>query len=201
MSSVGEFVYWGGLFAWIYRIHRIYGFWWGWGCVSLSLAPRRPGHPPLASLAPPYAGAKGACWWLSRGGGVRPCRCVSLALAPRRPGHPPLAPLAPPYAGAKGAVDSCLRRNDGVGGLDTPRQPQPQPSPAPPRAYPCVLASLARVPFRRGRKGTGCSSVAFTRPARPPRASPARFARAPLRWSEGGCGWTFRPLKRLPAQE
>ena len=30
----------------------------------------------------------------------------------------------------------------------------PRRAARPPRAYPCVLASLARVPFRRGRKGT-----------------------------------------------
>ena len=93
--------------------------------------PSPPGHPPLAALAPPYAGAKGACWgvpppWPAaiEGEGIC-CRCLvppghtpacllrwmdgvsamwgSAGCAPLRPGHPPLAALAPPYAGAKGA--------------------------------------------------------------------------------------------------
>ena len=87
--------------------------------------------------------------------------------------------------------------------------------PSPPRASPCVLAPLVRVPLTLERRGTGHRS------ARPPRAYPACLLRShaplssgtkgaegaasapghppavslrspasPLRWSEGGLGWS-----------
>ena len=137
----------------------------------MTFTPRRPGHPPLASLcslAPPSRNE-----W---GSGVL---CFSLGsrvrgndVYPRRPGHPPLASvcsLAPPSRRERGSgvlcfsLDSRVRGNDGrwaqrpsAGMTFTPAAPG-----IPRLASLCSLAPPSRseggsgVSTRRGRNRRG----------------------------------------------
>ena len=86
----------------------------------------------------------------------------SAVVAPRRPGHAPLTAFAPPYAGAKGAwIPACAGMTGVVRGmtegacvlLASGDVAVCGGCPAAPRACPCVLASLVRVPFRWGERG------------------------------------------------
>ena len=120
--------------------------------------PRHPGHPPLVSLrslAPPYAEAKGACWWLSAWV-VWLCRVA----APRPPRAYPACLLrshAPLSSGTKGAgwipafagmTVGGAGRTVGVDSGDV------EIGGAPPRPGHTPRACFARTrPFRRGRKG------------------------------------------------
>ena len=104
----------------------------GYGCVGgrRAVVPRvRPGHPPLVSLRctrAPLRWSEGGVrvWrrWVTAAWGEVLAWC---AARPPRASPARFAALhsPPPYAGAKGAgtppasalLDSCLRRNDGVG--------------------------------------------------------------------------------------
>ena len=132
---------------------------------------------------------------------------------PAAPGIPLRSRFArprPPYAGAKGdGVDACLRKW-GKAGSSAAHRPRPGHTPR---------ASLRlHAPLSLGAKGAGAFAClrkwwrSGPAPSRPPRASPcglAPLARVPLTLTRRGTvwilrycsGWTFRPLKRLPARE
>ena len=103
-----------------------------WG--SAVSAPLRPGHTPLTSFAPPYAGAKGATdsclrsvdsclrrndgWGSRNDGGVRvPGMWGSAVPAPLRPGHTPLVRtilVRAPFVGdERGRVSALCRIHPG----------------------------------------------------------------------------------------
>ena len=104
---------------------------------------------------------------LGVGEGWVPAMWGSAAAAPLRPGHPPAFSLR--------SSASPLRWSEG--GLGA--------APPPPLHTPRACFARTR-PFRRGRKGQRCTASA---PGHPPAFS-LRSSASPLRWSEGGLGWS-----------
>ena len=124
--------------------------------------PATPGIPLRSRSArprPPYAEAKGdgrfaAC---ASGGGPASCRAPSPGI-PRERRFARSRPFRWERKGQgvcprSALLDSCLRRNDGVGGNEEVRGDGGD-GPSPPRASPCGLAPLVRVPLTLERRGT-----------------------------------------------